>query len=289
MTHQIAVIKGDGVGPEVIDSALRITSNLNSPLRFEEVEAGDEVARKTGTPLPAETLRVALESDAVLLGAIGSTAAKVVIRLRDELDTYVNLRPVKSFPGVETPYPGVDFTVVRENTEGLYVGIENKLTPEVTTATRVITEGASKRIAEFAFEYARKRDAAAVTAIHKSNVLPITDGRFLQSVREVAGNYQVNLEEMLVDAAALHMVKSPESFEVVLTPNLFGDILSDLGGGLVGGLGLCPSANLGDQTGLFEPVHGTAPDIAGENRANPVAAVLSAAYMLKFLGEEDNA
>ncbi|MFP4589396.1 MAG: isocitrate/isopropylmalate family dehydrogenase, partial [Candidatus Acetothermia bacterium] len=185
--------------------------------------------------------------------------------------------------------PGVDFTVVRENTEGLYVGIENKLTPEVTTATRVITEGASKRIAEFAFEYARKRDAAAVTAIHKSNVLPITDGRFLQSVREVAGNYQVNLEEMLVDAAALHMVKSPESFEVVLTPNLFGDILSDLGGGLVGGLGLCPSANLGDQTGLFEPVHGTAPDIAGENRANPVAAVLSAAYMLKFLGEEDNA
>ncbi|MFP4135891.1 MAG: isocitrate/isopropylmalate family dehydrogenase [Candidatus Acetothermia bacterium] len=283
----VAVIPGDGVGPEVVGATVEVLEGLPVDLEFDEFPAGDGVKEETGTPLPEETLEGAREADAVLLGAVGETAADVVIRLRQELDTYVNLRPIKAYPGVECVDPEADFVIVRENTECLYSGIEDEIAAGVTTATRVITKGASSRIAEYAFDYAEAEDRPLVSAIHKNNVLPVTGGEFLAAVEEVAEEYEVEYEDILVDAAALYMVKNPARFEVVLTTNLFGDILSDLAAGLIGGLGLSPSANIGDENGLFEPVHGTAPDIAGKGIVNPTAAILSGSYMLNFLGEEE--
>lgn len=283
----VAVIPGDGVGPEVVGATVEVLEELPVDLEFNEFSAGDRVKEDRGTPLPEETLKGAREADAVLLGAVGETAADVVIRLRQELDTFVNLRPVKAYPGVECVDPATDMVIVRENTECLYAGIENRIAPGVTTATRVITESASKRIAEFAFDYAESEGRSLVSAIHKNNVLPVTGNQFLEAADEVAESSDVGYEDVLVDAAAMYMVKDPERFEVVLTTNLFGDILSDLAAGLIGGLGLSPSANIGDEHGLFEPVHGTAPDITGEGKVNPTAAILSGSYMLNFLGVDD--
>lgn len=284
---EIAVIPGDGVGPEVTEAAVAVLSKLPVALEFTEFPAGDEVLAEQGTALPDNTLAGAEQADAVMLGAIGETAADVVIRLRQELDTFVNLRPIKSYPGINCINSEVDTVIVRENTECLYAGIESEIAPGVTTATRVITESASKRIARYAFDYAQSEGRPLVSAIHKNNVLPVTGGQFLEAVGEIGEEFDVEYEDILVDAAALYLVKDPERFEVILTPNLFGDILSDLAAGLVGGLGLCPSANIGQEHGLFEPVHGTAPDIAGRGTVNPTAALLSAAHMLKFLEEED--
>lgn len=285
----VAVIPGDGVGPEVVQAAMKILKGLPVDLEFAKYDAGDAVLADRGTALPEETLEAAREADAVLLGAVGDSAADVVIRLRQELDTYVNLRPIKAYSGVDCVDPEANLVIVRENTECLYAGIEDEIVPGVTTATRVISEKASKKIAEFAFDYAETEGRPLVSAIHKDNVLPVTGGQFLKSVEEVARGYDVQYEDILVDAAALYLVKDPERFEVVLTTNLFGDILSDLAAGLIGGLGLSPSANIGDEHGLFEPVHGTAPDIAGKGVVNPTAAILSASYMLNFLGEPEQA
>ncbi len=285
----VAVIPGDGVGPEVVNAAVSVLKKMPVDLEFAKYDAGDKVLADRGTALPEETLDAARESDAILLGAIGETAADVVIKLRQELDTYVNLRPIKAYPGVDCVDPEADLVIVRENTECLYAGIENEIVPGVTTATRVISEKASKKIAEYAFDYAEAEDRPLVSAIHKNNVLPVTGGQFLESVEEVAQKSDIDYEDILVDAAALYLVKEPERFEVLLTTNLFGDILSDLAAGLIGGLGLSPSANIGDENGLFEPVHGTAPDIAGQDKVNPTAAILSARYMLNFLGEQEQA
>ncbi|MCF7891175.1 isocitrate/isopropylmalate dehydrogenase family protein [Candidatus Bipolaricaulota bacterium] len=287
MMKNVAVIPGDGVGPEVMNATETVLSEMPVKLQFTEYPAGDAALEDLGAALPDETLAGAREADAVLLGAIGDSAADVVIRLRQELDTFVNLRPIKGYPGVDCICPEADMVIVRENTECLYAGIENEIASGVTTATRVITEYASKRIARYAFDYARSEGRDLVTAIHKNNVLPVTGGQFLAAVDEVAGEFSVELEDVLVDAAALHLVRNPRRFEVILTTNLFGDILSDLAAGIVGGLGLSPSANIGEDHGIFEPVHGTAPDIAGTGKANPTAAILSASYMLKFLGEEE--
>lgn len=286
---KVAVIPGDGVGPEVVEAAVTVLESLPVDLDFTRHLAGDAVLAERGKALPDETMKAAKEADAVLLGAIGDSAADVVIRLRQELDTYVNLRPIKAYPGVDCVDPKADLVIVRENTECLYAGIENKIVPGVTTATRVISAKASKRIAKYAFDYAETEGRPLVSAIHKNNVLPITGGQFLESVEGVAAEYEVEFEDILVDAAALYLVKEPERFEVLLTTNLFGDILSDLAAGLIGGLGLSPSANIGDHHGLFEPVHGTAPDIAGQGIVNPTAAILSASYMLNFLGEFEQA
>mgnify|MGYP006282334999 CR=1 FL=1 len=286
MSATVAVIEGDGIGPEVIGATTPLIRDLVPDLDLKFYPAGDGVYEETGTALPKETLNGALKADAVLMGATGETAAEVVIRLRQELDTYVNLRPVKSYSGVDCLYPDLDIIIARENTECLYAGIESEIVEGVTTATRVISEKASTRIAEFAFDYATREDYDKVTAIHKSNVLQVTDGLFLDAVGSVAERFEVPYEEMLVDAAALHLVQNPARFEVIVTPNLFGDILSDLGGGLVGGLGLCPSANIGEEHGIFEPVHGTAPDIAGTGKANPTATIVSASYLLRFLGKK---
>lgn len=285
----VAVIPGDGVGPEVMKAATTVLEELPVDIEFAKYNAGDGVLADRGTALPEETLKAAREADAVLLGAVGDSAADVVIRLRQELDTYVNLRPIKAYPGVDCVDPEADLVIVRENTECLYSGIETEIVPGVTTATRVISETASKKIAEYAFDYAEAEGRTLVSAIHKNNVLPVTGGQFLQSVEEVSRESEVEYEDVLVDAAALYLVKEPERFEVLLTTNLFGDILSDLAAGLIGGLGLSPSANIGDEHGLFEPVHGTAPDIAGKGVVNPTAAILSSSYMLNFLGEPEQA
>lgn len=286
MGYQIAVISGDGIGPEVTEATVSILEKTKVKFNFKTYEAGDSIFEKYGQALPGETLKGALDSDAVLLGAIGEKAFQVVIRLRQEMNTFVNLRPVKALPGINCSHPETDLTIVRENTECLYKGLEEEITPGVVTATRVITKEASHRIARFGFDYARKKNLRKVSVVHKANVLKKSCGLFLDTVREVAKEYDdIELEEVLVDAASLHLVRDPGRFQVLITTNMFGDILSDLAAGLVGGLGLCPSGNVGKSQGLFEPVHGTAPDIAGKGVANPTASILSGCMMLEYLGE----
>lgn len=287
-THHVAVIPGDGIGLEVTAAAVEVLQATGLTFDFKHYLAGDDCLAERGVALPEETLQGALAADAVLFGAVGDTAADVILRLRKELKTYVNLRPARAFEGVDCLYPGTHIVIVRENTECLYAGIEDHIAPGVVTATRVITEVASKRIARFAFEYAQQNEFDKVTAVHKANVLRKSDGLFLQSTREIAKAFPaIEYDEALVDSTATHMVLDPHRFSVMVTTNLFGDILSDLAAGLIGGLGLCPSANLGDGTALFEPVHGTAPDIAGRGLANPSAAILCAAMLLRHFGETE--
>ncbi len=282
---RVAVVPGDGIGPEVVEAAIGVLEATGVPLSFERHEAGDGCLQRRGCALPDETLQAALSADAVLLGAVGDTAADVVLPLRRELGTFVNVRPSRSYPGVECLYPDLNLVIVRENTECLYRGIESRLTQDVATATRLITREASARVTRFGFEYARANGFSKVTAVHKANVLRESDGLFLEAARAVAKNFpEVEFEDGLVDAVAMHLVLHPQRYQVLVTPNLFGDILSDLAAGLVGGLGLSPSANLGASNALFEPVHGTAPDIAGEGIANPTAAILCGALLLKHLG-----
>jgi len=290
MTYHIAVIPGDGVGPEVVAGAQEVLKATGLGFDFRHFQAGDDCLAATGAALPPETLEGALAAQAVLFGAAGNTAAEVVLRLRKELGTYVNLRPSRAFPGVECLYPRCDLVIVRENTECLYTGYETTLTPDVVTGTRLITRQASTRIARYAFDYARANGRQLVTAVHKSNVLRKSDGLFLEACRAVAREYSdIAYQEALVDSVAMKLVLDPYQYDVMVTTNLFGDILSDLAAGLIGGLGLCPSANLGDQHALFEPVHGTAPDIAGRNLANPAAAIMCAAMLLRHLGEDKSA
>ncbi len=288
--YQVAVISGDGIGPEVTAAAVEVLRATGIPFSFTSLEAGDDCLAKTGQALPQTTLEGALKAQAVLFGAVGNSAADVILRLRAELGTFVNLRPAKAYPGVECLHPQTDLMVVRENTECLYAGHENALAPGLVTATRVITAQASERIARFALDWARSNGKKTVTAVHKANVLRKSDGLFLKSCRLAARDYaDLAYEEALVDSVAMRLVMKPEQFQVVVTTNLFGDILSDLAAGLIGGLGLCPSANLGPRHALFEPVHGSAPDIAGQGLANPTAAILCAAMLLRHLGQPEAA
>lgn len=285
---EVAVIPGDGIGPEVVEAARAVLEATGAGLSIRCLEAGDETLERRGTALPDESLEGARRADAVLFGASGNSGADVILRLRRELGTYVSLRPIRAFQGVKCLYPEANLVIVRENTEGLYAGIENEIAPGVVTATRVITRTASQRIAEFAFRHAEQEGFEKVTAVHKANVLNESDGLFLQCARAAAqGRPSVRYDEVIVDAAALHLVLMPERFQVLLTPNLYGDILSDLAAGLIGGLGLCPSANLGERHALFEPVHGSAPDIAGKGIANPTAAILCASMLLRHVGERE--
>jgi 3-isopropylmalate dehydrogenase len=287
---KIAIIPGDGIGKEVMDAALRVIDSLGMDFEMVTLDAGDDALKEHGTALPEETLDKAKKSDAVLFGAAGETAAGVIIKLRQALKTYVNLRPAKSYPGVKCLYPDVDLVIVRENSECMYKGIEFEPEAGMSVAMRVITEKASKRIAEFAFKYARDNGRRKVSCIHKANVMKKTCGLFRDSCREVAKKYQdIEYDEYYVDAAAMFLVLDPKRFDVIVTTNLFGDILSDEAAGLVGGLGLLPSANIGDENAIFEPVHGSAPDIAGKGIANPSAMILSAAMMLEYLGYRDEA
>jgi 3-isopropylmalate dehydrogenase len=285
VAERIAVVPGDGIGREVVPVGVDVLDAVGA-FEFVERAAGDAVAASTGDPLPDETREAVLDADATLFGAAGETAADVVIPLRRALDSFVNVRPARAAPGVDALQPDTDLVILRENTEGVYAGIESEIADGVATCTRVVTERASRRLAEFACDYVAERGEAAFTLAHKSNVMRVTDGLWLDAVEAVAADHGVDAEPELMDALAMNLAMSPESYDVVVAPNLAGDVLSDLAAGLVGGLGLLPSANIGSGGGLFEPVHGTAPDIAGQGVANPLATVLSAAMLLDFLGHE---
>ena len=287
--YKITVIPGDGIGKEVMEATLHILEVLDVRFNYKFADAGDEYAEKTGVALPQETIDIVKDSQACLFGAAGESAADVIVRLRQELDLYVNLRPVKSNPGTNSIFDNLDFVIVRENTEGLYIGLE-EYTEDGATALRVVTKNASERICKFAFEYAKKTNRKKVTAVHKANVLKKTDGIFKEIFYKVAQDYpDMELDDRYVDATAMFLITKPQMFDVIVTTNLFGDILSDEGAGLVGGLGLIPSANIGEKLGLFEPVHGSAPRHAGKGTANPSAMVLSAVMMLDYLEEHEEA
>ena len=286
---RIAVIPGDGIGKEVMDSALVVLGELDLRLEFEFYEAGDEALKKYGKALPDETLEACKKSDAVLFGAAGETAADVIVRLRQELETYANVRPARAIRGVKCLYPGLHIVIVRENTECLYKGWEFQSDGSAFTI-RLITERASERIARFAFELARKEGRKKVTALHKANVMKKTCGIFRDACRRVAKEYrEIVFNEYYIDAACMYLVMDPFRFDVIVTTNMFGDIVSDLAAGLVGGLGIAPSANIGEKVSIFEPVHGAAFDIAGKGIANPTAMILTSAMMLRHLGFIDEA
>ncbi|ELY51951.1 isocitrate/isopropylmalate family dehydrogenase [Natronorubrum bangense] len=289
MTHEIAVIPGDGIGQEVTPAAIEVLEALDIDFEFVEADAGDAVKEATGEALPEETYELAASADATLFGAAGETAADVILPLRDAVGSFVNIRPAKAYPGIDAVRPETDLVFLRENTEGVYSGHEDRLTDDVSTLTRVVTESASRELAEFACDYVDTDDHDGFTIVHKANVMRETDGLFRDTVAEVADEHGVETDEVLMDAFATHVCLDPEQFDVVVCPNLAGDVLSDLAAGLVGGLGLLPSANVGTERALFEPVHGTAPDIAGEGVANPAAAIISAAMMVEYLGYEEEA
>ncbi|WP_306052589.1 isocitrate/isopropylmalate dehydrogenase family protein [Natronococcus wangiae] len=289
MTHEIAVVPGDGIGREVTPAAVDVLDALEIDFEFVEAEAGDAVAEKTGEALPQETYDLAASADATLFGAAGETAADVILPLREAVDSFVNIRPAKAYPGIDAVRPETDLVFLRENTEGVYAGHEDRLTGDVATLTRVTTQSASRRLGEFACEYVQEGDRGGFTIAHKANVMRETDGVFRDTIADVAAENGVDADEVLMDAFATKVCLDPTQFDVVVCPNLAGDVLSDLAAGLVGGLGLLPSANVGPERGLFEPVHGTAPDIAGEGIANPAATIISAAMLLEYLGHDDEA
>ena len=273
-----------------MEATIFVLDSLGIDFDYVYGEAGDECLEKTGTALPKETLDIIRKADACLFGAAGETAADVIVKIRQEMKMFANLRPVKTYPNTDSLFDNIDFMIVRENTEGMYIADEEKYTDEGAVARRIITREAEERIIDYAFNYALKNNKSKVTAVHKANVLKKTDGLFKEIFYEVAKKYpDIATEDFYVDATAMYLITQPENFEVIVTTNLFGDILSDEGAGLVGGLGLIPSANIGEDGALFEPVHGSAPDIAGEGKANPIAMMLSSIMMLRYIGEDEAA
>jgi 3-isopropylmalate dehydrogenase len=289
--YTIALIEGDGVGPEISAASLAVLQSLKEKfgLQFmiKKSPAGDTCKQRTGEPLPDASITSIKESDACLKAPVGETAADVIVRLRQMLNLYANIRPSKSLPHVPSLKPEIDFVIVRENTECLYGGMEFEFEGGVV-ALRTITRRASERIARYAFGLAEQRNMSKkVVAIHKANVLRKSDGLFAQVCREVSTQHpSIAYSEMLVDAAAMNLIRAPESFDVLVTPNMYGDILSDEAAQLVGGLGLAPSANIGEDFAIFEPVHGAAPDIAGKGIANPIAMILTSCMMLEWLAKK---
>ena len=288
--YTIAVVPGDGIGTEVMDATISVLNELDIEFDYIYGEAGDACLEKTGSALPQETIDIVRDADACLFGAAGETAADVIVKLRQEMKMFANLRPVKAYPNTNALSEDIDFMIVRENTEGLYIADKEEFTDEGATAKRVITREAEERIIDYAFQYAKDNDKSKVTGVHKANVLKKSDGLFKDIFYEVGERYpDIEKEDFYVDATAMYLITQPDTFEVIVTTNLFGDILSDEGAGLVGGLGLIPSANIGNDGALFEPVHGSAPDIAGKGIANPIAMMLSAVMMLRYLGENESA
>jgi isocitrate dehydrogenase (NAD+) len=286
--RNVSLIRGDGIGPEVADAVLQILAAARVPLAFEPAVVGQEAEKLEGDPLPARVFEAIRRNGVALKGPvatpIGKGFASINVRLRQGLDLYSNLRPVKNLPGVPSRFEQVDLVIIRENTEDLYSGLEHTVVPGVVESLKIITEKASTRIARFAFEYARGNGRRRVTAVHKANIMKLSDGLFLDCFRKVAADYpDIQADDRIVDALCMRLVMSPESFDVLLMENLYGDIVSDLAAGLVGGLGLVPGANIGPSCAIFEAVHGTAPDIAGQDRANPTALLASAILMLRHL------
>lgn len=294
MAHTLTLIPGDGIGPEVTSAVVRILDAAGVQITWERHDAGVIAYKKSGQTLPVELLDSIKRNKVALKGPcttpIGEGFTSVNVGLRKALDLYANLRPVSNLPGVHSRFANVDLVIVRENTEDLYAGLEHLIVPGVVESLKIITEAASTRIAEFAFQHAVREGRRKVTAIHKANIMKLGDGLFLDSVRTVARKYpQVQYDEKIVDAACMHLVMRPEQYDVLVLPNLYGDIVSDLCAGLVGGLGVVPGANLGLDTAVFEAVHGSAPDIADQNVANPTALLLSAIMMLTHIGEREAA
>ena len=291
MTHTITLIPGDGIGPEVTEAVVRILKASGAAIDWDTQLAGVVAFERTGHALPPELLESIARNKVALKGPVATPIAEgftsVNVGLRKALDTYANLRPVWKLPGTSSRFEDVDLVIVRENTEDLYAGLEHEVVPGVVESLKIITERASTRIARFAFEHARRNGRRKVTAIHKANIMKLGDGLFLHSVRAIAREFQdITYEEKIVDAACMHLVMTPSQFDVLVMPNLYGDIVSDLCAGLVGGLGVVGAANLGDEVGVFEAVHGSAPDIAGANVANPTALLLSAVLMLRHIDED---
>ncbi|MGD6933216.1 MAG: isocitrate/isopropylmalate dehydrogenase family protein [Candidatus Bathyarchaeia archaeon] len=291
--YKIALMPGDGIGPELTEATLKILDvvqeNFGVNLNMVPAEAGDAVLKKRGAALPEDSLKVIRESHACLKGPVGETAADVIVRLRLLFDLYANVRPLKAFPKVPVARPDIDMIFVRENTEDVYKGLEYTIGNDVTVCLRVISRKNCERIAKRAFETARLRPKKKVTAIHKANVMRVTDGLFKSVCQETAKQYpDIKYNEMYVDAATMHLIRTPQDFDVLCTCNMFGDILSDEAAQLIGGLGMAPGANIGDNYALFEPIHGSAPDIAGKHIANPISMILSGKMMLDWLGERFN-
>jgi isocitrate dehydrogenase (NAD+) len=291
MTYQLTLIPGDGIGPEVSAAALRVIEAVGVEIEWERFDVGNRAQELSGSSLPDEVIESIKRNRVALKGPVATEIGKgftsVNVRLRKALDLYANLRPVRKLPGVATPFGDVDLVVVRENTEDLYAGIEHEVVPGVVESLKIITEKGSTRIAVFAFDYARSMGRKKVTAIHKANIMKMSDGLFLDCFRRVAADYpDIEHDEMIVDTTCMKLVMDPGQFDVLVMENLYGDIISDLAAGLVGGLGVVPGANLGEKAALFEAVHGTAPDIAGQGLANPTAILLSAVMMLRHLKEE---
>lgn len=294
MKHTITLLPGDGIGPEVTGAVVAIIEAAGVDIEWEKYEVGLEALRRHGDPLPAEVLesirrnRIALKGPATT--PVGGGFQSINVRLRKALDMYANLRPVKSLPNVPSRYEDVDLVVVRENTESLYAGLEHEVIPGVVESLKIITDKASRRIAHFAFQYARANGRKRVTAVHKANIMKLSDGLFLRCFREVSQEYpDIQADDRIIDALCMQLVLDPNQFDVLLLENLYGDIVSDLCAGLVGGLGIVAGANIGELGGVYEAVHGSAPDIAGQNKANPTALLQSAILMLRALGETDAA
>jgi isocitrate dehydrogenase (NAD+) len=294
MTHTITLIPGDGIGPEVSAAVVQIIEATGVEVHWETHYAGAQALEKFGTTLPEDLLESIKRNRVALKGPITTPVGKgftsVNVGLRKTLDLYANLRPVRALPNIPSRYPELDLVVVRENTEDLYSGIEHVVVPGVVESIKIITAKASTRVAKFAFEYARAEKRQKVTAVHKANIMKLSDGLFLECFYQVSKDYpEITADDKIVDNACMQLVMRPEQFDIMLLENLYGDIVSDLCAGLIGGLGLVPGANIGEQGAVFEAVHGSAPDIAGQGIANPTALLQSAILMLRYIGEREAA
>ena len=291
MSYTVTLIPGDGIGPELAEATVGVLEATGIAFTWDEQQAGEAAIATDGTPLPDRVVDSIRRTGVALKGPIttpvGTGFRSVNVGLRQTLELYANVRPARSMVGVESRYTGIDLVIVRENTEDLYAGIEHRVGPDAAESIKIITRAASQRIARYAFEYAVRNGRAKVTAVHKANIMKLSDGLFLESCQQVAADYEgrVGFEDRIVDNMCMQLVQKPELYDVLVLPNLYGDIVSDLAAGLVGGLGVAPGANIGERAAVFEPVHGSAPKYAGLDRANPTALILSAALMLRHLGE----
>ncbi len=294
MVRKITLIPGDGIGPEISSATKDVIAASGAEIEWEVFDAGLQAIEKYGDPLPDEVVESLRKNKVGLKGPVTTPVGKgfrsVNVRLRMALELFANVRPLKNFKHIQSRYTGIDMVIVRENTEGLYTGIEHMVGKDAAESIKIITREASERICRYAFELARKEGRKKVTVGHKANILKLSDGLFLESARKIAQDYpDIQFEDKIVDALCMNLVQFPERFDVLVLPNLYGDILSDLGAGLVGGLGVAPGANIGEECALFEAIHGSAPDIAGQNIANPLAMILSGVEMLKYLGFDSEA
>lgn len=294
MRHNITLIKGDGIGPEVISSVVKIIEATGVEINWESVEAGNKTMASQGTPLPKNVVDSIKRNKIALKGPvttpIGQGFRSINVELRQSLNLFANIRPIKSYIGVDSIHKDVDIVIVRENTEDLYAGIEHMVGEDAAESIKIITRKASERICRYAFEFARKEGRKKVTLAHKANIMKLSNGLFLESGKKIAKEYtDIEFEDIIIDAMCMKLVQFPQDYDIIVAPNLYGDILSDLCAGLIGGLGLAPGANIGENISVFEPVHGSAPDIAGKNLANPTSAILSGIMMLKHIGEYESA